>query len=120
VQFAYGDSKDAATRPGLIRSAWLGGFAAAGKNLGLDSYRMLSRVGLLVAILGQPGRRIRTDRAQALLIDCAKSAASEEFRLLVGRNVKSWMSGPLGPPMRGRPTARDALAAPERYARYQD
>jgi hypothetical protein len=120
VKFAYGDSNGDVTRPRLIRSAWLGAFAEAGKNLALDPYHMLSRVDLPVAALGQPDQRILADRLQALLVDCAKTAACEEFGLLVGRNVKSWMKAPPGPPMREQPTARDALGALERYARYQD
>jgi AraC-like DNA-binding protein len=98
----------------------LGAFAEAAKTLGLDPYHMLRRAGLPVAALDQSDLRISADRVQALLADCAKSAACEEFGLLVGRNVKLSMKGPLGLLMREQESVRDALVALQRYIRYQN
>jgi AraC-like DNA-binding protein len=88
--------------------------------LGLDPYHMLRRAGLPVAALDQPDLRISADRVQALLADCAKSAASEEFGLIVGQRFKLSMQGPLALLLREQPTVREALEALKRYLRYQD
>jgi len=81
---------------------------------------MLRRAGLPVAALDHSDYRIPVDRLQALLADCAKSAASEEFGLLVGGAFKLSMTGPLGLLMREQINVRMALDVLRRYLRYQD
>jgi AraC-like DNA-binding protein len=81
---------------------------------------MLRRAGLPVAALDHPDYQIPADRVQALLADCANSAASEDFGLLVGKSFRLSMKGPLGLLMREQPTVRDALEVLQRYLRYQD
>jgi AraC-like DNA-binding protein len=81
---------------------------------------MLRRAGLPVAALDDPGQQIPVDRVQALLADCAKSAASEDFGLLVGAAFRLSMKGPLGLLMREQPTVGGALEVLQRYLRYQN
>jgi AraC-like DNA-binding protein len=81
---------------------------------------MLRRAGLPVAALDDPGQQIPVDRVQALMADCAKSAASEDFGLLVGAAFKLSMKGPLGLLMREQPTVGGALEVLQRYLRYQN
>jgi len=81
---------------------------------------MLRRAGLPVAALDHSDYRIPADRLQALLADCAKSAASEEFGLLVGAAFKLSMTGPLGLLMREQVNVRMAADVLRRYLRYQD
>jgi AraC-like DNA-binding protein len=80
---------------------------------------MLRRAGLPVAALDHPDYPIPADRLQALLADCAKSAASEEFGLLVGGAFKLSMKGPLGLLMREQSTVRASVEVLRRYLRYQ-
>jgi hypothetical protein len=70
---------------------------------------MLRRAGLPVAALDHPDYQIPADRVQALLADCANSAASEDFGLLVGKAFRLSMKGPLGLLMREQPTVRESL-----------
>ncbi|HEY2596654.1 MAG TPA: AraC family transcriptional regulator [Chloroflexota bacterium] len=88
--------------------------------MGLDPYRMLRRAGLPVAALDHPDYQIPADRVQALLADCANSAASEDFGLLVGKAFRLSMKGPLGLLMREQPTVRESLDVLQRYLRYQN
>ena len=81
---------------------------------------MLRRAGLPVAALDHPDYQIPADRVQALLADCANSAASEDFGLLVGVAFRLSMKGPLGLLMREQPTVRDSLEVLRRYLRYQN
>jgi AraC-like DNA-binding protein len=120
VKFAKGDRQKANLRPRFIRSALLNAFADAARSLGLDPYHMLRRAGLPVAALDHPDYQIAADKVQALLADCANSAASEDFGLLVGKAFRLSMKGPLGLLMREQPTVRDALEVLQRYLRYQD
>jgi AraC-like DNA-binding protein len=94
-------------------------FAEAARSLGLDPFHMLRRAGLPVAALDRSDYRIPADRLQALLADCAKSAASEEFGLLVGGAFRLSMKGPLGLLMREQVNVRMALDVLQRYLRYQ-
>jgi len=80
---------------------------------------MLRRAGLPVAALDHSDYRIPADRLQALLADCAKSAASEEFGLLVGGAFKISMKGALGLLMREQVNVRMAVDVLRRYLRYQ-
>ncbi|HEY1752532.1 MAG TPA: AraC family transcriptional regulator, partial [Caulobacteraceae bacterium] len=120
TKFALGDTKSEEPRPRFIRSALLNAFAEAARSLGLDPYHMLRRAGLPVAALDDPGQQIPVDRVQALMADCAKSAASEDFGLLVGAAFKLSMKGPLGLLMREQPTVGGALEVLQRYLRYQN
>jgi AraC-like DNA-binding protein len=88
--------------------------------LGLDPYHMLRRAGLPVAALDQHDYQIPVDRVQALLADCAKSAASQDFGLQVGAAFKLSMKGPLALLMRQQPNVRSALEVLQRYLRYQN
>jgi AraC-like DNA-binding protein len=81
---------------------------------------MLRRAGLPVAALDHPDYRIPADKVQALLADCANSAASEDFGLLVGKAFRLSMKGPLGLLMREQPTVRSSLEVLQRYLRYQN
>jgi AraC-like DNA-binding protein len=81
---------------------------------------MLRRAGLPVAALDHPDYQIPAERVQALLADCANSAASEDFGLLVGRAFRLSMKGPLGLLMREQPTVRESLTVLQRYLRYQN
>jgi AraC-like DNA-binding protein len=81
---------------------------------------MLRRAGLPVAALDHPDYQIPAARVQALLADCANSAASDDFGLLVGKAFRLSMKGPLGLLMREQPTVRAALEVLQRYLRYQD
>jgi AraC-like DNA-binding protein len=81
---------------------------------------MLRRAGLPVAALDHPDYRIPADKVQALLADCANSAASEDFGLLVGKAFRLSMKGPLGLLMREQPTVRASLEILQRYLRYQN
>jgi AraC-like DNA-binding protein len=119
VEYALGDTKSAASRPRFVRSAVLQAFAEAARNLGLDPFHMLRRAGLPVGALDRSDDRIPADRLQALLADCAKSAASEEFGLLVGGAFRLSMKGPLGLLMREQVNVRMALNVLQRYLRYQ-
>jgi len=80
---------------------------------------MLRRAGLPVAALDHPDYPIPADRLQALLADCAKSAACEEFGLLVGGAFKLSMKGPLGLLMREQSSVRASVEVLRRYLRYQ-
>jgi AraC-like DNA-binding protein len=120
VKFAKGDSQNTVGRPRFIRSALLNAFAEAARSLGLDPYRMLRRAGLPVAALDHPDYQIPADKVQALLADCANSAASEDFGLLVGKAFRLSMKGPLGLLMREQPTVRESLEVLQRYLRYQN
>ena len=120
ANFALGDNKSAASRPRFVRSGVLIAFAEAARSLGLDPFHMLRRAGLPVAALDHSDYRIPADRLQALLADCAKSAASEEFGLLVGGAFKLSMTGPLGLLMREQANVRLAVDVLCRYLRYQD
>lgn len=120
VKFANRDRKSDEPRPRFIRSALLNAFAEAARSLGLDPYRMLRRAGLPVAALDHPDYQIPADRVQALLADCANSAASEDFGLLVGKAFRLSMKGPLGLLMREQPTVRESLDILQRYLRYQN
>jgi AraC-like DNA-binding protein len=120
VKFANGDSENTVRRPRFIRSALLNAFAEAARSLGLDPYRMLRRAGLPVAALDHPDYQIPADKVQALLADCANSAASEDFGLLVGKAFRLSMKGPLGLLMREQPTVRASLEVLQRYLRYQN
>ena len=120
VKFAKGDSENSVRRPRFIRSALLNAFADAARSLGLDPYRMLRRAGLPVAALDHPDYQIPADKVQALLADCANSAASEDFGLLVGKAFRLSMKGPLGLLMREQPTVRHSLEVLQRYLRYQN
>ena len=73
---------------------------------------MLRRAGLPVAALDHPDYQIPADRVQALLADCANSAASEDFGLLVGKAFRLSMKGPLGLLMREQPTVRVVARGP--------
>jgi len=95
-------------------------FAEAAKSLGLDPYHMLRRSGLPVAALDHADYQIPADRVQALMADCAKSAGSEEFGLLVGGFFKLSMQGPLGLLMREQADVRGAVDVLKRYLRYQN
>ena len=55
-----------------------------------------------------------------MLADCANSAASEDFGLLVGKAFRLSMKGPLGLLMREQPTVRASLEILQRYLRYQN
>jgi AraC-like DNA-binding protein len=94
-------------------------FVEAARGLGLDPFHMLRRAGLPVAALDHSDYRIPADRLQALLADCAKSAASEEFGLLVGGAFRLSMKGPLGLLMREQVDVRTAVDMLRRYLRYQ-
>ena len=120
TKFALGDSKSEEPRPRFIRGALLNAFAQAARSLGLDPYHMLRRAGLPVAALDHPDYQIPVDRVQALLSDCAKSAGSQDFGLLVGAAFKISMKGPLGLLMREQPNVRAALEVLQRYLRYQN
>jgi AraC-like DNA-binding protein len=120
VKFANRDRKHDEPRPRFIRSALLNAFAEAARSLGLDPYRMLRRAGLPVAALDHPDYQIPADRVQALLADCANSAASEDFGLMVGKAFRLSMKGPLGLLMREQPTVRESLDVLQRYLRYQN
>ena len=54
------------------------------------------------------------------MADSAKSANSEEFGLLVGREFKLSMKGPLGLLMREQADVRSAVEVLQRYLRYQN
>lgn len=120
VKFANRDRQNLLQRPRFIRSALLSAFAEAARSLGLDPYHMLRRAGLPVAALDHPDFQIAADKVQALLADCANSAASEDFGLLVGKAFRLSMKGPLGLLMREQPSVRDALEVLQRYLRYQN
>jgi AraC-like DNA-binding protein len=107
------------SRPRFVRSAVLLAFAEAARSLGLDPFHMLRRAGLPVAALDRSDYRIPADRLQALLADCAKSAASEEFGLLVGGAFRLSMKGPLGLLMREQVNVRTAVDVLQRYLPYQ-
>jgi AraC-like DNA-binding protein len=94
-------------------------FAEAARTLGLDPFHMVRRAGLPVAALEQPDLQIAADRVQGLIADCAKSAASEDFGLLVGAAFKLSLLGPLGLLMRQQPDVRSAVSVLQRYGRYQ-
>jgi AraC-like DNA-binding protein len=81
---------------------------------------MLRRAGLPVAALDHSDYRIPAERLQALLADSAKSAASEEFGLLVGAAFQLSMIGPLGLLMREQINVRLAADVLRRYLPYQD
>lgn len=87
--------------------------------MGLDPYRMLRRAGLPVAALEHSDDQIPVNRLQALLADCAKSASSAEFGLLVGGAFQLSMKGPLGLLMREQSTVRGSVEVLRRYLRYQ-
>jgi AraC-like DNA-binding protein len=120
VKFAIGDSNSEASRPRFVRSALLLAFAEAARSLGLDPYHMLRRAGLPVSALDHGDYQIPALRVQALLADSAKSANSEEFGLLVGREFKLSMKGPLGLLMREQADVRSAVEVLQRYLRYQN
>jgi AraC-like DNA-binding protein len=98
----------------------LGAFADAAKSLGLDPYHMLRRAGLPVAALEHPDQLVPADRIQALLADCAKAAACEEFGLAVGAAFRLSMLGSLGLLMREVADVRAAIDALSRYIGYQN
>jgi AraC-like DNA-binding protein len=81
---------------------------------------MLRRSGLPVAALDHGDFQIPADRVQALLADCAKSAGSEEFGLLVGAAFKLSLKGPLGLLMREQADVRAAVEVLQRYLGYQN
>ena len=81
---------------------------------------MLRRSGLPVAALDHGDFQVPADRVQALLADCAKSAGSEEFGLLVGAAFKLSMKGPLGLLMREQADVRAAVEVLQRYLGYQN
>jgi len=119
VNFALGDNEGRTPRPRFVRSAVLLAFAEAARSLGLDPFHMLRRAGLPVAALDQSDYRIPVERLQTLLADSAKSAASEDFGLLVGAAFTLSMKGPLGLLMREQVNVRMAVDVLQRYLRYQ-
>ncbi|HEY2706656.1 MAG TPA: AraC family transcriptional regulator [Caulobacteraceae bacterium] len=118
--FALGDIDNEDSRPRFVRSALLIAFAEAARSLGLDPYHMLRRSGLPVAALDSADFQIPADKVQVLLADCAKSAGTEEFGLLVGRAFKLSLKGPLGLLMSVQPDVRAAVEVLQRYLRYQN
>jgi AraC-like DNA-binding protein len=120
ADFAFGDNSGDDGRPRFTRSALLSAIADAARALGLDPYHMLRRAGIPIAALDHADHLAPADRVQALLADCAKAADCEEFGLLAGASYRLAMLGPLGLLLREQATVRDAVAALQRYIRYQD
>jgi AraC-like DNA-binding protein len=120
AKFAIGDSVADAGAPRLIRSALLTAYAEAARSIGLDPFRMLRKVGLPTSALEHPDFRIPADRVRQLVDISAEAAGREDFGLMVGREFKLSMKGPLGLLMREQPTVRAAVEVLARYLKYQD
>ena len=101
--------------PALLRSACLTGYAELAREKGLDPIALMSEVGLPLAALREPDRKVPADAVCALLEQSAQRSGDLSFGLRLAESRRPSNLGPIGLLVREEPTLRRALEALLRY-----
>ncbi|MBO9712854.1 AraC family transcriptional regulator [Sphingomonas sp.] len=98
------------------RAATLRTYVELARNVGLDPYRMLAKVGIDASQLADPESRISAKALAQLLEDSAVTAKCPEFGVLLAEGRSFASLGPLTLLLEHQRTLRDAI---ETFIRYQ-
>jgi AraC-like DNA-binding protein len=99
----------------LVRCAALIGYPDLARSLGLDPARLMTRMGLDIADLGDPDRWIPAAPVARLLELSAREAGHDDFAVLLSGRRRLSALGPLSVVLREEPDLRSALDLLIRY-----
>jgi len=103
--------------PGTIRSAVLTHFPRTARDAGLDPKAVLRSAGISPDALRTPDKWIAADAASSVLDIAARKSGQEDFGLRMSSHWTLSVLGPVALILREQASARDALAAANRYLR---